>query len=167
LPLRGARVNLAGKRVLGFRCGRGDGPSYLVRTLARADAATWSTLTSRSWARFPAGGGWRLLGRTVGNRNSFADKSNGVFTMHGDPVRGSRYLRTAIDGPSRLACTELLADEREETAAAFWARASTWFTECGITVRKVLTDNGSCCRSRTFTGTHGGIEHHRTRPHRP
>jgi hypothetical protein len=49
----------------------------------------------------------------VGNRNSYADKSNGVFSKHGDPVRGYHYLHTTIDGHSRLASTELLADERK------------------------------------------------------
>jgi hypothetical protein len=43
-----------------------------------------------------------------------------------------------------LAYSELLGDERKQTAAAFWSRANVWFTERGITVRKVLTDNGSC-----------------------
>ncbi|WP_156763446.1 integrase core domain-containing protein, partial [Mycobacterium scrofulaceum] len=42
-----------------------------------------------------------------------------------------------------------------------------WFTECGITVQKVLTDNGSCYRSRTFADALGDIEHRRTRPYRP
>ena len=73
--------------------------------------------------------------------------------------------------PDRLplaeAYTELLADERKETAAAFWSRANAWFAECGIVVRKVLTDNGSCYRSHTFAAALGAIEHRRTRPYRP
>ena len=63
--------------------------------------------------------------------------------------------------------SEILADERKETAAGFWSRANTWFTECGISVRKVLTDNGSCYRSLPFRDALGSIEHRKTRPYRP
>ena len=84
-----------------------------------------------------------------------------------NPLRGYHFLHTAIDGHSRLAYSELLADERKDTAAAFWIRANAWFTECGITVRKVLTDNGSCYRSFAFRDALGDIKHRRTRPYRP
>jgi transposase InsO family protein len=76
-------------------------------------------------------------------------------------VRGHHFLHTAIDGYSRLTYSELLADQRKETATAFWARANTWFTQSEITVRKVLTDNGSCYQSHTFRDVLGGIEHRR------
>jgi transposase InsO family protein len=82
-------------------------------------------------------------------------------------VRGDHVLHPAIDGHSRLASSELLGDERNDTAARFWRRANAWFTECGITVRKVLTDNGACYRSRPFADALGAIEHRRTRPYRP
>jgi transposase InsO family protein len=117
--------------------------------------------------KIPAGGGWRMLGRTAGNRNSWADKSSGRRSKHGHPLRGHHFLHTAIDGHSRLAYSELLSDERKETAAAFWVRANSWFTECGITVRNVLTDNGACYRSHNFRDALVDIKHRRTRPHRP
>jgi transposase InsO family protein len=116
--------------------------------------------------KIPAGGGWRMLGRTKGNRNAQADKSSGVFKNH-QPRRGHHYLHTAVDGYSRLAYSELLADERKDTAAAFWLRANAWFNQCGFTVRNVLTDNGSCYRSHTFGDALGDIKHRRTRPYRP
>ena len=90
-----------------------------------------------------------------------------MISKYRNPVRGYHFLHTAIDAHSRLAYSELLADERKETAAAFWLRANAWFSECGITVRKVLTDNGSCYRSHTFRDALGDIEHRRTRPYRP
>lgn len=117
--------------------------------------------------KIPAGGGWRMLGRPVGNRNSQADKGTGQRTVHGNPLHGHHYLHTAIDAHSRLAYSELLVNERKETAAAFWRRANAWFSECGIIVRKVLTDNGSCYRSHAFRDALGDIEHRRTRPYRP
>jgi transposase InsO family protein len=117
--------------------------------------------------KIPAGGGWRMLGPAVGKHNKQADKSGGVITTYGNPRRGYHFLHTAIDGYSRLAYSELLTDERKETAATFWLRAQSWFSECGITVRKVLTDNGSCYRSHTFAEALGTVEHRRTRPYRP
>jgi transposase InsO family protein len=117
--------------------------------------------------KIPAGGGWRMLGKTAGRRNSRADKSSGLVAKYGETARGYHFLHTAIDGHSRLAYTELLGDERKDTAAQFWLRANAWFTQCGITVRKVVTDNGSCYRSRPFAAALGTVEHRRTRPYRP
>ena len=117
--------------------------------------------------KIPAGGGWRMLGRTIGNHNSQADKSSGRRSKYHHPLRGHHFLHTAIDAHSRLVYSEILADERKETAAEFWRRANSWFAECGITVRTVLTDNGSCYRSHAFRDALGDIEHRRTRPYRP
>ena len=117
--------------------------------------------------KIPAGGGWRMLGRSAGKRNAFADKSSGM-TKNRKPVRGYHFLHTALDAHSRLAYSEMLVDERKETAAEFWDRANAWFIEQGIIVRKVLTDNGSCYRSHAFRNALGDeIEHRRTRPYRP
>jgi transposase InsO family protein len=116
------------------------------RVIRRMEPATCGEMVHvdvKKLGKIPFGGGWRMLGRSVGIHNSPADKS------------------------SRLAYSELLADERKETAAAFWTRANAWFAECGITVRKVLTDNGSCYRSHAFTTALDGVEHRRTRPRRP
>lgn len=52
----------------------------------------------------------------------------------GHPVIGCAYLHNAVDDHSRLAYSEILTDERKETAAAFWRRAQAWFDGCGITV---------------------------------
>jgi transposase InsO family protein len=117
--------------------------------------------------KIPAGGGWRMLGRSVGQHHSQADKSSGKCNDYRNPLRGYHFLHTALDAHSRLAYTELLGDECKETAAAFWARANAWFAERGITIRKVLTDNGSCYRSHAFADALGDIEHRRTRPYRP
>ena len=74
--------------------------------------------------KIPAGGGWRMLGRTVGNRNAQADKSRGGSKRNRKLVRGYHFIHSAIDAHSRLVYSELLADERKETAAALWLRAN-------------------------------------------
>lgn len=109
--------------------------------------------------RIPDGGGHRILGRAAGVKND-----NG----HGKPGRGYSFLHHAVADYSRLAYSEILADERKETAANFWERARTFFTEAGITVAGVMTDNGACYRSRAFAAALGErVKHRRTRPYRP
>ena len=105
--------------------------------------------------RIPDGGGWRFLGRAAGHHR----KSNPV---------GYWYIHNAVDDCTRLAYSELLNDERKETAAEFWVRANTYFESVGISVQRVLTDNGSCYRSNAFAKALGeDIKHKRTRPYRP
>jgi transposase InsO family protein len=118
----------------------------------------------------PDGGGWRTLGREPGKRNSRAHRDPARRrTKHGRPNLGYSYLHTALDDHSRLAYTEILTDERKETAAAFLARAAAWYAGAGITIERVLSDNGACYRSRIWATTCAdlGITHKRTRPYRP
>ncbi len=103
--------------------------------------------------RIPDGGGWRVHGRAA--------------RPHIKRGSGYSFLHTALDDHSRLAYSELLADERKETAASFWTRANAYFAGCGITVHQVLTDNGACYRSLPFRAALAGITHKRTRPYRP
>ncbi|ANZ41464.1 hypothetical protein BBK82_41430 [Lentzea guizhouensis] len=67
------------------------------------------------------------------------------------------------------AYSEVLSDEKKETATAFWWRAQIFFRTKGITVERMLTDNGSCYRSPLWCDTlaDAGITHKRTRPYRP
>lgn len=105
--------------------------------------------------RIPDGGGHKVHGRPTGKRNS--RRGTGYW-----------YIHNAIDDHSRLAYSELLEDEKKETAASFWERAAAYFASAGITVRRVLTDNGPCYRSNAFAGALGEqITHKRTRPYRP
>ena len=107
--------------------------------------------------RIPDGGGHRMLGRRQGKKNG-----------RGPAGRGYAYLHHAVDDHSRLAYSEQLGDERKETAAAFWQRAREFFAQAGIDVKAVMTDNGSCYRSRMFAVALGeGVKHRRTRPYRP
>jgi transposase InsO family protein len=110
--------------------------------------------------RIPAGGGWRFRGQQAGKRNKQKKQGGRV---------GYAYLHHAVDDHSRLAYSEILADERKETAVAFWRRARRFFAAHGIVVKRVLTDNGSCYRSKLWakTLTSARIKHKRTRPYRP
>jgi transposase InsO family protein len=117
--------------------------------------------------RIPDGGGHRVTSRAVGQRHR-AGTAGTHRDRHRKPRLGYAYLHNAVDDHSRLAYTEILPDENKHTAAAFWTRANAWFHSCGITVRRVLTDNGGCYRSHVFADALGDtITHKWTRPYRP
>ena len=104
----------------------------------------------------PDGGGWKFRGYPVGRRNKTRTPAGYAFLHH------------ALDDHSRLAYSEIHADEKKETAAAFWLRAEAYFASCGITVKAVLTDNGNAYRSQLWADTLGiRVKHRRTRPYRP
>jgi len=117
----------------------------------------------------PDGGGHRIHGQQVGRHNRQATITPAGRNRYRNTIMGYGYLHTALDDHSRLAYTEILADERKETAAAFLHRAHAWYAELGITIERVLSDNGSCYRSRDWATACAQlhITHKRTRPYRP
>ena len=113
--------------------------------------------------RIPEGGGWRVHGRDS-DQHRAVDRAKAAGAK-----AGYVYLHSIIDGFSRLAYTEPLADEKGKTAAAFLARAKVWFAAHGIThIHRVITDNGPCYRSNDFARIVGNrSRHQRTRPYTP
>lgn len=69
--------------------------------------------------------------RVTGNRRDSVDGA------------GWEHLHVAIDDASRLAYAEILPDERKESATGFLIRALGWFERHGVSVARVMTDNGS------------------------
>jgi transposase InsO family protein len=114
--------------------------------------------------RIHGGAGKRITGR---KRNAYKR----VIDLDGKErkVIGWDYVHIAVDDATRLAYAEVLGDETGATAAAFLRRAVAFFARHGMTVERVLTDNGSAYISIL----HGlacralGIRHLRTRPRRP
>jgi transposase InsO family protein len=117
----------------------------------------------------PAGGGHRFLGRASGKRNRSADRSSGQRSRHHNPLIGHGFIHAAVDDHSRMAYAEIHLDESGQTAAAFLHRAQTSFADRGVTIQRVLTDNGSCYRSQRWAAAcqQLGITPKRTRPYRP
>jgi transposase InsO family protein len=116
----------------------------------------------------PDGGGHRAVGRRAGQRHRTRTAGK-TLDRNGNSHLGYSYVHNTVDDHSRLAYSEILADERKETAVAFWQRAQTFFASHGITVKRVLTDNGSCYKSRLWAQAlaDAAITHKRTRPYRP
>ena len=130
----------------------------VIRRYEREHTGELVHVDIKKLGKIPDGGGWKFLGRTAGKRHN-----NGG----GDKRVGYAFIHSAVDDHSRLAYSEILGDERKNTAAAFWNRAAAWFGELGITIEEVLTDNGGCYRSMPFAEALGEIKHRRTRPYRP
>jgi len=107
-------------------------------------------------AGIPDGGGWRIHGK-------------GNDAHHGHAGVGYRFIHTAIDDRTRIAYSELHTDEQAVTAAEFWLRAVAFFASLGIRCERVITDNGSCYRSRLWhdacSSTNTTVK--KTRPRRP
>ena len=108
----------------------------------------------------------KKLGRIDGVGHRITGDRRGQSSKRGT---GWEALHVAIDDASRLAYTELLPDERKDSAVAFLDRARSWFISHGIEVERVMTDNGSAYKSGAFRAalSQAGIGHKRTRPYTP
>ena len=82
---------------------------------------------------------------------------------------GWEFVHIAIDDHSRLAYAEVLPDEKAKTAVGFLRRARAFYARYGITIERLLTDNGSAYVSALHAAAcrRLGIRHLRTRPYRP
>jgi len=109
----------------------------------------------------------KKLGRIDGVGHRITGRRRGAVNHHHGI--GWEALHVCIDDASRLAYTELLPDEKKESAIAFLGRALDWFARHGISVERIMTDNGSAYRSHDFRAAcaKAGLKHIRTRPYTP
>lgn len=141
------------------RLDRGDRSTAPVVRYERERPGELVHVDIKKLARIPDGGGWRVNGRPDRLHNGQA----------GRPRLGYRYLHSAIDDRTRLMYSEILNDEQGVTAAGFWKRAVRFFASQGISVERVITDNGGCYRSFAWRDACAatGTTPKRTRPFRP
>jgi transposase InsO family protein len=99
--------------------------------------------------------GHRVTGRGVPGWNS---KGSGWECCH-----------VAVDDTSRVAYVEILPNQTATTCVKFLERALVWFEDRGVTVQRIMTDNGAGYRSKLHARTvkQLGIKHLFTRPYRP
>jgi transposase InsO family protein len=116
----------------------------------------------------PDQGGWRFVGRTQGRRNRATTPGKPRTRRH-DPRMGTAFVHTVLDDHSRVAYAEIHDDETATTATAVLRRAVAWFAARNVTVRRVLSDNGSAYKSHLWRDTcrELGITAKHTRPYRP
>jgi transposase InsO family protein len=108
-------------------------------------------------------------------------KKLGKFDQIGHRITGDRkgqsngrgvgweFLHVCIDDASRVAFSRIMTTERKACAVAFLEAAVAYYKSLGITIERVMTDNGSCYKSRDFAKAcrQLGIRHVRTRPYTP
>ncbi|MDR7330482.1 IS481 family transposase [Corynebacterium guangdongense] len=120
------------------------------------------------FGQIPDGGGWRFVGRAQGKKNRAATPGK-PRNQHHNPKLGHCFVHTVIDDHSRVAYAEIHGDETALTAVGVLERAVAWFGWRGVTVSRVLSDNGSAYRSHLWARTCAdlGVAPKRTRPYRP
>jgi transposase InsO family protein len=99
--------------------------------------------------------GHRITGDRTGQSNS-----RGI---------GWEFVHVCIDDASRIAFSQIMPDERKESATAFLKAAIAYYKSLGITVARVMTDNGACYKAFTFRDACRdlGLKHIRTKPYTP
>src|SRR5207253_4344785 len=108
-------------------------------------------------------------------------KKLGKFNRIGHRITGDRrgqsntrgvgweFVHVCIDDASRVAFSKIMKDERKESAVAFLEATVAYYASLGVTIQRVMTDNGSCYRSRAFAKAckRLSLKHIRTRPYTP
>jgi transposase InsO family protein len=108
------------------------------------------------------GAGHRVLGH---RRSQYSRRIEGRKTRS----TGHEYVHVMIDDHSRLAYAEVLDDLTSDCAISFLRRAVAWYAQRGVTVRAVMSDNGSCYIAHGYRAALAelGLRHLRIKPGRP
>src|SRR5215211_7812389 len=132
-----------------------DRPSGVVVRYQRERPGELVHIDVKKLGRIPDGGGHRIHGRAA------ASRGRGI---------GYDYVHSAVDDRSRVAFSQILADEKATTAARFLVEAAGFFADHGVRIERILTDNAKAyAESVLFAETAAGlgIRLKRTRPYRP
>jgi transposase InsO family protein len=167
-------VELRRRRLTQTRIARSLGlsESTVSRVLRRAGLSRWSDLA-------PSEPVVRYEHRHPGDLVHIDTKKLGRIVRTGHRVTGNprdtvdgagwEFLFVAIDDHARIAFTQMKPDECRPSAIAFLRATVGRFAELGVTIRRILTDNGSAFRSKRFADACRclGLKHSFTRPYRP
>ena len=109
----------------------------------------------------------KKLGKIRGIGHRITGRKTGVINRH--LGIGWEFVHVCIDDASRIAFSRVMKDERKESAITFLKAAVAYYESLGVKVERVMTDNGSCYRSRAFRKAckRLGLRHIFTRPYTP
>jgi transposase InsO family protein len=142
------------------------GPAEPVRRYERSRPGELIHIDVKKLGRIgPHGAGHRVLGRSWAKEGRTRIDSEGVRRLQ----TGWERVHVCVDDATRLAYVEVLPDEKATTAIGFLGRAVAFYRSHGVTVERLMTDNGSAYVStaHAIACRALGIKHIRTRPYRP
>ena len=98
--------------------------------------------------------------RITGRRPGVVNRHHGI---------GWEFVHVCIDDASRVAFVQVMSDQRKESAVTFLQAAVAYYAKLGVRIERVMTDNGSCYRSKTFRAACArlGLRQIFTRPYTP
>lgn len=170
------------QRILAARAYANAGPVIVAGQLGLPASTVWKVLRRYGVSRLRTPGRGpvvRYERQRPGELVHVDIKKLGRFWTVGKRIYGDRlarsrragwqYLHLAIDDHSRLAYAELLPSESPADCVAFFGRAVSWYAEHGVTVERVLSDNGNGYRSFAWRDACAelGVARRYTRPRRP
>jgi transposase InsO family protein len=138
-------------------------PPERVRRYERRRAGELVHIDVKKLGRIARGAGHRVTGRRHHNRRRIDPVGHDRRTVGWD------YVHICVDDATRLAYAEVLQNERATTAVAFLRGVLAFYRSHGVSLERVMTDNGSAYVSAVFgiACRTLGIKHSRTRPYRP
>lgn len=169
-----AIVELRRKRLTQARIAQalGVSASTVSRVLARAGLSRLADLEpAEPVVRYEHEAPGQLLHIDIKKLGRIVRPSHRVTGNRRDGVDGAGwdFVFVAIDDHARVAFTDIHPDERAPSAVQFLKDAVAYYKRLGVTIQRLLTDNGSAFRSRAFAALcrEMGIKHCFTRPYRP
>lgn len=109
----------------------------------------------------------KKLGKIGGIGHRITGRRTGVVNRH--LGIGWEFVHVCIDDASRIAFSRVMKDECKKSAVAFLRAAVAYYASLGVTIERVMTDNGSCYRSKAFAKAcrQLGLKHIFTKPYTP
>ncbi len=105
----------------------------------------------------------------IGHRITGDRRGQSNQRPHGKKGPGWEYVHVCIDDASRIAFSQIKPNEKQQSAVAFLKAAVAYYKSLGVKVARIMTDNGSCYKSRAFARACKRIKlkHIRTKPYTP
>ncbi len=170
------RKRLTGKHIAHLA---GVSPATVSRVLKRAGLSRIKDLEPKEPERryqYPHPGDMihldiKKLGRFERPGHRVTGDRTGQSTPQNRPQGGYgwEHLHVCVDDASRLAFTDIYPNEKKESAVAFLKAAVAYYRSLGVTINRVMTDNGPCYVSKLFAATckELGLRHIRTKFYTP
>lgn len=150
----------------------GVSKATVSRVLRRAGLSKIADLAPKDPVqRYERNAPGELLHIDIKKLGRFTDVGHRITGNYGKRTRrvGWEYLFVAVDDHARIAYTAMRPDERKYSATSFLREATTYFAGLGVTIQRLLTDNGPAFHSHLFGDACKdlGVQHKFTRAYRP